>query len=376
MSIFSLTDILNSVFNKDAKKLKVETDVQISSVTATDVTVHDAVTMDNKLKVNEDGSVPVELKGSLVAVPTDLQYHNIADEQPIPTKDIDLRAKIDTLNIRTTTLIEKVALSNRIQTYREKATATTWKQVQDIVRGGIAEAVYSVGDQFTSTFGTETITWDVIGINHDTPTDKDFQYSMTLQTHDCIAAGMADAPEPTNTNVDRQTDGNNRYIHSAIRQWLNSDEAVFAWVPQHEYDAAPTGTLYDGAGFLNLLEPELVAVLGAVDKYIADGGGEKLITDKVNLLSPIEALAAKVYGVPLTTGDKVYPWYEALASAPTQDVVIGRIKQFSGANKSWWLNAPHTGFPGRIWGVGLDGKIYAYKANSPNLGIAPIICIV
>ena len=68
MSIFSLTDILNSVFNKDAKKLKVETDVQISSVTATDVTVHDAVTTDNKLKVNEDGSVPVELKGSIVEV--------------------------------------------------------------------------------------------------------------------------------------------------------------------------------------------------------------------------------------------------------------------------------------------------------------------
>jgi hypothetical protein len=66
MSIFSLTDILNAVFNRDANKLKVETDLQIDAVTVTDVTIHDAVATDNKLKVNEDGSVPVELKGSLM----------------------------------------------------------------------------------------------------------------------------------------------------------------------------------------------------------------------------------------------------------------------------------------------------------------------
>ncbi len=62
--IFGISDILNAVFNRDANKLKVETDLQIDAVTATDVTIHDAVATDNKLKVNEDGSVPVELTGS------------------------------------------------------------------------------------------------------------------------------------------------------------------------------------------------------------------------------------------------------------------------------------------------------------------------
>jgi len=64
-NIFGISDILNAVFNRDAKKLKVETGLQIDSVTATDVTIHDAVATDNKLKVNEDGSVPVELTGSI-----------------------------------------------------------------------------------------------------------------------------------------------------------------------------------------------------------------------------------------------------------------------------------------------------------------------
>jgi len=87
MSIFSLTDILNSVFNKDAKKLKVETDVQISSVTATDVTIHDAVATDNKLKVNEDGSVPVELKGS-----------NVQDSEALPVKQMPSTVTEDVIN--------------------------------------------------------------------------------------------------------------------------------------------------------------------------------------------------------------------------------------------------------------------------------------
>jgi len=66
--IFGISDILNAVFNRDANKLKVETDLQIDAVTVTDVTIHDAVATDNKLKVNEDGSVPVELTGSIVEV--------------------------------------------------------------------------------------------------------------------------------------------------------------------------------------------------------------------------------------------------------------------------------------------------------------------
>lgn len=42
--------------------LKVAT--EISSVTATDVTIHDAVTPANKMKVNNDGSIPTQLTGS------------------------------------------------------------------------------------------------------------------------------------------------------------------------------------------------------------------------------------------------------------------------------------------------------------------------
>lgn len=42
---------------------------------------------------------------------------------------------------------------------------------------------------------TTKIVWDVIGIDHDTPSDKKFTHSLTLQMHDCITALQFDAPE-------------------------------------------------------------------------------------------------------------------------------------------------------------------------------------
>ena len=75
-------------------------------------------------------------------------------------------------------------------------TPTTWAGVQAIVRMGLASKVFSIGDQFTCQRGNDTLTWDVIGIDHDTPADPQFTHSMTLQLHDLWGSTMVfDAPE-------------------------------------------------------------------------------------------------------------------------------------------------------------------------------------
>ena len=138
---------------------------------------------------------------------------------------------------------------------------TSWQQVQYIVRAGLHHQVFQIGDQFVATFNGQPVVWDIIGIDHDKPTDPRFTHSLTIQSHDILLNAQFDAPEPDNPDSDRQQSGNNRYLHSAIRQWLNSEEEEFTWQPQHEYDAAPTGAPYNGPGFLKLLDPDLVAVL-------------------------------------------------------------------------------------------------------------------
>ena len=212
----------------------------------------------------------------------------------------------------------------------------SWEEVQAIVRAGLAEEYFEIGDQFLSMYDGKVIVWTIIGIDHDTPTDTEYSHSLTIQTRDCLGNVQFDAPEPTNLDTNRQQYGNNRYIHSAIKQWLNSNDAVFNWVSQHQYDAPPTEAPYTGAGFLKLLDPELVAVIGAVDKQVAkatvDGGGQDLFSDKVFLLSRVEA-GGGTEGV--TDGEVVYPYYDGIS-------VAGRIKLLNGSPRIWWLRLPHV----------------------------------
>ena len=72
---------------------------------------------------------------------------------------------------------------------------TSWAQVQDIVRAGLADRFFSIGDQLTCQCGNDTLVWDVIGIDHDTPADPQFAHSMTLQLHDVYKNLQFDAPE-------------------------------------------------------------------------------------------------------------------------------------------------------------------------------------
>jgi hypothetical protein len=186
-----------------------------------------------------------------------------------------------------------------------------------------------------------------------------------------------DAPEPGNPNSDRQQYGNNRYIHSAIRQWLNSAETTFTWQPQHEYDVAPTGAPYDGAGFLKLLDPDLVAVLGAVDKQVArntvtDGGGQDLFSDKVFLLSVVEVYIESGGTV---SGEAPYPYYESLAPSPTNTNLDGRIKYLGSSASYWRLRSPSLTKAGSLRYVSSNGGTGSGPASNTQ-GVAPAVVIV
>ena len=62
----------------------------------------------------------------------------------------------------------------------------SWADVQKIVRAGMASKIFSIGDQLTCQRGNDTLVWDIIGIDHDTPADPQFTHSLTLQLHDCF----------------------------------------------------------------------------------------------------------------------------------------------------------------------------------------------
>ena len=84
-----------------------------------------------------------------------------------------------------------------------------------------------------------------------------------LVTEKMITLKCFDAKEPSNTNGDRRSYGNNRYSQSNIDQWLNSQDAAW-YSARHSYDAPPNNANvwsnyneYDTeAGFLSNFETD------------------------------------------------------------------------------------------------------------------------
>lgn len=75
-------------------------------------------------------------------------------------------------------------------------TPMSWSHVRRMVRNGTAANDFYIADQLSCQRGDDTLLWDVIGIDHDTPADPRFTHSMTLQLHDCFPTTMQfDAPE-------------------------------------------------------------------------------------------------------------------------------------------------------------------------------------
>ena len=125
--------------------------------------------------------------------------------------------------------------------------------------------------------------------------------SVTLVTNQIIKMLCFDATEPSNGNSDRRNYGNNRYIYSNLRQWLNSPAAAGQWyTAQHSADQTPDSShvwsgfnAYSGlAGFLNAFTAnERAALLNTtitVSKSSTDGGGTETCTDKIFPLSCTE----------------------------------------------------------------------------------------
>jgi len=315
----------------------------------------------------------------------------------------------------------------------------SWADVQRVVRMGIASKIFTIGDQLMANWNGTPRVWNVIGIDHDTPTDSRFTHSLTIQANDILRSGRISGPEamynavtglpagtytfttnglqytftsmqavpaggviyiktrsdyvpltltiygadrttivedniavsattgtdnlsPINDHV-RMRYGNNNYPISAIRQWLNSESATFTWQPLGLYDMPSS---YETAGFINLLDADLQAVIGAVDKQVAlatyDGGGQELFSDKVFLLSRVEM---DFGGEGSTTGESVYEFWDDVTNAD-------RIK---GSPSYWWLRSPSVSSTTGTRNVGTSGVLSSNDAYH-SLGLAPACVII
>ena len=333
----------------------------------------------------------------------------------------------------------------------------SWADIQKAVRAGIAGNIFSIGDQLTCQRGNDTLVWDIIGIDHDTPANPQFTHSLTLQLHNCFQTALQfDAPEalyyaengleagtyhftidstdyqftlasdvaaggqlilsftgstPTSISVsatvggavsgepvsvtagsggtalgasglndiNRAKSGSNRYMESAIRQWLASSAAAGSvWTPQTNFDRPPTWAA-SAAGFLNGMDADFLAVIGNVSKITAknivtDGGGYDTTSEKFFLLSRSEIFAGLENNV---NEGEPYPYYSNhsdLNAAGTGND-SNRIKYKNNSAQYWWSRTPHIGTSVNARLVSPVGRVGDY-ATSSNNGVAPACNII
>ena len=111
-------------------------------------------------------------------------------------------------------IIENVSdHETRIQKLEFMPHVSSWADVQSLVRAGNARAYFPVGTQFSTLWDGVERTLEVIGIDHDTPTDTAYTHSLTLQFKDCLQNAQYSAPQALYNAVEGLDAGTYTFIN-------------------------------------------------------------------------------------------------------------------------------------------------------------------
>lgn len=214
--------------------------------------------------------------------------------------------------------------------------------------------------------------------------------SVTLITEKIIQLMCFDAKEPNNSNSDRKSYGNNRYLHSNLLQWLNSNAAAGAWYSaKHSADAPPSNANvwdncneYDAwAGFLAMLEPKFVAELLDTTQTVAkntvtDGGSYETVTSKMFLASTTEVGLANENSIAEGSLLALFSNDASRVAYPTSQCVSN--SEYTNTNFTtskgwyWWLRTPSSSGARGVRRVHSDGTLDNYSAYDGYNGVRPL----
>jgi len=186
--------------------------------------------------------------------------------------------------------------------------------------------------------------------------------------------GTADGLTPNMNHSHRIRYGSNNYSESAIRQWIKSAAAANAWwTPQTIFDRPPTYA--NVAGFLNGLDPEFVAILGAPEIVTARNtiyeiggttGGSYTTNDLIFLPSMTEIGFGQNNSI---SEGALLEYYDGAVNAD-------RIKYDITATTTaryWWLRGPTPSGASLVRYVNSDGSLNSNTAYNGYGAVAACV---
>lgn len=183
---------------------------------------------------------------------------------------------------------------------------------------------------------------------------------LVLDSNSMSALGnkILDAAEPSNSDSDRRSYGNNRYIYTNLHQWLNAEKGANQWfVKAHNADTPPN--YQNQAGFLNGWKKEELDLLElaewTVTKSSTDGSGKETFRSRVVLPSTTEMGFSTEGG-----GSKLD---------------IFNSDSDRSASATYWTRTPYPTSPCINYQVKSDGTLYTGGYNNYDGAIRPICAI-
>lgn len=232
-------------------------------------------------------------------------------------------------------------------------------------------------------YNGKAIVWKIADKNHTGYPAN----SVTLITERIISLKCFDAIESGNSDSNRRSYGNNRWIYSNIRQWLNSQAGAGRWyAAQHGQDAPPSNAnVWDNyneyqqeAGFLAGFSANFLAALlnttHTVGKAQVDGGGTESCTDKIFFATCTEVgLSGDV-----TAGSKLALFSNDTSrqAKPTAEAVSKSEYKNSSLNANsfwyWWLADAYAPNSYDVRHVNSSGASHWTYACNGNWGVRPL----
>lgn len=211
--------------------------------------------------------------------------------------------------------------------------------------------------------------------------------STTLITERIISLKCFDAIEQSNSDSNRRSYGNNRWIWSNIRRWLNSQAGAGAWyAAQHGQDAPPNNAnvwsnyneYEQEAGFLAGFSANFLAALLTTNRTVGkaqiDGGGTETCTDKIFFATSTEVgLSGDV-----TAGSKLALFTDdnSRKAKPTAECVSKSEYQTSSFNVNdpwyWWLADAYASNSYDVRHVNSSGAMDWGNAYNGGWGVRPL----
>lgn len=232
-------------------------------------------------------------------------------------------------------------------------------------------------------YNGKPIVWKIVDKNHSGYPSG----AITLMTDKIISLKCFDAIEANNSDSNRRSYGNNRYIYSNMRQWLNSQAGAGAWyAAQHGQDAPPNNANvwdnkneYDAeAGFLagfsaNMKNALLATTLTVGKNTVTDGGGSETCSDKIFLPSTTEMGLANENGI--VEGSKFAAFdsdASRIAYLTAEAATKSEYAVTAGAAWYYWLRTPYASYSFNVRGVYSSGVLNNYYAFNGNVGVRPL----